>query len=325
MPSSPNQKLKLLYLMKILLERSDEDGALTMQQIIAALSEYHINAERKSIYSDIELLRQFGIDIETHKSKTVSYYVGEREFELPELKLLVDAVQSSHFITTKKSRKLIKKLSALTSISQAKQLNRQVVIAERPKTINENVYYSIDAIHVAINEKCKICFKYFDYDVDKQRIYRKEGKLYSQTPVALCWNDDKYYLICYSEKYRDFTHFRVDRMENVKICDEPADAFDESQFNVGDYTKKFFGMYGGDIVKATLWFDSSLVSTVLDKFGAEVPLCKDGDAFKIHVEVSNSPVFLSWIFQFGEKAAILGPESLKSSMQELILKGLKNC
>lgn len=323
MPSSPNQKMKLLYLMKILLERTDENHMLTIVNLISALAEYDIKAERKSLYSDMDLLRKFGLNIEMQKSKTVGYYIDSRSFELPELKLLVDAVQSSRFITARKSKELIKKLSSLTSIHQAKELNRQVVVAERVKPLNESIYYSIDAIHEAINAQCKISFKYFDYNTDKKRVYRKEGALYCHTPVAMCWNDDKYYLICYSVKYDDFTNYRVDRMSNVEVCEETADKIDKERFNVAEYTKRAFGMYNGELVSAKMRFDNSLVNTVQDKFGSYLPLRSCGDGFEVKVEVSNSPVFLSWVFQFGDKAEILEPNSLRLSMSNLIAESAK--
>lgn len=320
MPSAPNQRLKLLYLMKILLERTDEAHPLTMAEIISALAEYDVPAERKSLYNDMELLRQFGLDVQTQKSKSVGYYIGGREFELPELKLLVDAVQSSRFITAKKSRQLIQKLSALTSVQQAKRLNRQVVTAQLPKPLNESIYYSIDAIHDAITGRRKICFQYFDYDTSKKRVYRRGGAAYSQTPVALCWSEDKYYLICFSAKYDGFTHYRVDRMSHVAMSDDPGDAFDRTQFHVAEYTKGLFGMFSGTQVTATLRFDQSLVNAVFDQFGADISLRPSGTRFEVTVEVSNSPVFLSWMFQFGHRAEILAPTELRRSMAALLLE-----
>ena len=323
MPSSPNQRMKLLHLMKILLERTDDNHTLAIPDLISALAEYDIKAERKSLYTDMELLRRYGLNIEVKKSKSVGYYIGARQFELPELKLLVDAVQSSRFITAKKSSELIKKLSDLASVHQAKELKRQVVMTERVKPLNENIYYSIDAIHEAINGQWKIHFKYFDYDAGKTRVYRKDGERYCQTPVALCWNDDKYYLICYSAKYDGFAHYRVDRMSDVEICDEDADPINEKQFNVAEHTKQVFGMYGGELVTTTLRFDVSLVNIVLDKFGVDLLLRKNDEQFEITVDVSNSPVFLSWIFQFGDKAEIVAPTSLRESMVTLLAENTK--
>lgn len=323
MPSSPNQRMKLLYLMKILLEQTDETHTLTIAEMIDALAEYDIKAERKAIYTDMELLRKYGLEIEMQKSRSVGYYIDARQFELPELKLLVDAVQSSRFITARKSNELIKKLSSLTSVYQAKELKRQVVMAEQPKPLNESIYYNIDAIHEAINGHQKIDFKYFDYDADKKRVYRKNGDNYCQTPVALCWNDDKYYLICYSSKYDGFTHYRVDRMSSVEVSAEAADKIDKKEFNVAEHTKQVFGMYSGELITAKLRFDNSLVNTVLDKFGADLPLRKNGDHFEISVDVSSSPVFLSWVFQFGNKAEIVAPDGLRGSMAALIAESAK--
>lgn len=323
MASSPNQKMKLLYLMKIFLERTDEGHSLTTAQLIDALAEYNITAERKSIYTDIALLRKFGLSIESRKTTTVGYYIDSRTFELPELKLLVDAVQSSRFITKRKSNELIKKLSSLSSVYHAKELKRQVVMAERPKPLNEEIYYNIDAIHAAINEHYKIAFKYFDYDTNKKRIYRKDGEVYCYTPMALCWSDDKYYLICFSSKYDAFTQYRVDRMSHVQVSAEAVEIIDKQRFNVAEYTKRMFGMYGGELVRAKLRFDNSLVNTVLDKFGTDLPIQPHSDYFEVIVDVSASPVFLSWMFQFGDKAEIVAPESLRASMSTLLAQNAK--
>ena len=325
MPGSTNQRMKLLYLMKILLEKTDEQNPMSVAEIITALNAYDIQAERKSIYSDIELLRQFGLDIVTQRSKKTGYFIAQRQFELPELKLLVDAVQSSRFITKKKSDELIKKLSSLTSNEQAKLLRRQVYVANRAKALNETIYYSIDQIHYAISEHKKIVFKYFDYDVNKNQVFRKQGKLYTVTPVALCWSDDKYYLITYSEKFESFTHYRVDRMSSVNALDEPGDKFDKSSFNIADYAKRVFGMFDGEVVRAKLSFHNSLVNVVLDHFGKDVRMISSGEGwFDISVDVSVSPVFLAWVFNFGDQALIKQPDSLIEKMKELIEKNRKH-
>lgn len=325
MPTSINQRSKLLYLMKIMLDKTDEQHPMTIAEIITALAAYDIRAERKSIYSDFELLRQFGLDITTQRSKTTGYFVAERQFELPELKLLVDAVQSSRFITKKKSEELIKKISSLTSGEQAKMLRRQVYVADRAKTINETVYYSIDQIHYAINEHKKITFKYFDYDVNKNQVFRKQGDLYKVTPVTLCWNDDNYYLITYNSYYNNFTHYRVDRMSSVNALDEGGDTFDKNTFHIAEYAKRVFGMFNGEVVRARLSFDHSLVNVVIDHFGKEVRMLNaDEGWFDILVDVSISPVFLAWIFTFGDSAVIKEPDSLIAAMKELIEKNRKH-
>ena len=319
MSVSTNQRAKLLYLMKILLDKTDEQNPLTISEIITALAAYDIQAERKSIYTDFEVLRHFGLNIETQRSKTTSYYIAHRQFELPELKLLVDAVQSSRFITEKKSEELIAKLSSLTSAAQAKQLQRQVHVAGRAKSMNDKVYYSIDQIHAAVNEGKKISFRYFDYSANKKPVYRKDGENYVTTPVTLCWSDDSYYMIAYSAKHDGLAHYRVDRMSDVSILHEGADAFDRKKFNITEHIKRVFGMYSGELIRAALSFDTSLVNVVLDHFGKDIKLTAKPDGrFEISVDVSVSPVFLAWMFQFGERAEIKEPENLIAAMRELI-------
>jgi predicted DNA-binding transcriptional regulator YafY len=315
--------MKPLYLARILLERTDENNIMTAQELVNALSAYNIPANRKSIYDDIDALREFGLDIALIPGRNGGYFVASRDFELPELKLLVDAVQSSGLITGKKSKTLIGKLSKLTSISQAGQLNRQVHVAGRAKTLNEAVYYNIDAIFTAINDRRKISFKYFDYNAKKQRVYRRDGENYIRTPIAICWDDDNYYLITYSSKYEyPLTNFRVDRMIGTKVLDEKADSFDFKKFSIAEYTKQTFGMYNGEKVRAHLAFNESLVNAVIDHFGSDIQLSslKDG-RFSVTVEVSASPVFLAWIFQFGKQAEILAPESLRQTMKDMIRSG----
>lgn len=190
-----HQKLKLLYLMKILLEQTDEEHSLTVPQMIAEPSKVGISVERKSIYDDLEYLQLFGIDICSNKTKTTNYYVASRDFALPELKLLVDSVQASKFITRKKSMELISKIEKLTSHENTKKLQRQVFVTNRVKTPNEKIYYNVDKIHEAIADNKQITFKYFDLDVNKKKVYRKEGNLYTESPVSLTWNDENYYLI----------------------------------------------------------------------------------------------------------------------------------
>jgi predicted DNA-binding transcriptional regulator YafY len=317
MPRSSNQKLKPLYLSRILLERTDEDHVLTAQELCDALAAYGIHAGRQSIYGDVDALRQFGLDIGLRPGKGGGYFVAGRDFELPELKLLVDAVQSSRLITEKKSRELIGKLSKLASREQSKLLNRQVY-AGRSKAVNETVYYSIDTIHAAINAGKKISFKYFDYTAQKMRAYRKNGRPYVRTPAALCWNDDNYYLITYIPRESDsFATYRVDRMASVGLLAEDADHFDRGEFSISEYMRRTFGMYSGETVTARLSFDGSLVSAVLDHFGNDTRLRETGGGrFAVSAEVSASPVFLGWMFQFGDKAEILEPGSLRAAMRE---------
>jgi len=312
MAKSSNQKLKILYLMKMLLEKTDEENTMTVNDMIAELERYGITAERKSIYDDIEALCHYGIDIATRKSKTTDYFVASRVFELPELKLLVDAVQCSKFVTYKKSNELIKKIESLASSRQAMSLHRQVYVANRVKAINENIYYNVDRLHVAIAENKQVSFKYFDYDIKKEKKYRKNGDLYFVSPYALSWDDENYYLITFSEKYNDFTHYRVDRMTNIEIVDQPRVILpDDEYFNIADYTKKVFNMFGGaeEIVKIS--FDNSLVNAVIDRFGKDITLEKvDENNFAVRINVAISSTFFAWIFQFGSKVKILSSEDV---------------
>jgi len=311
--------------MKILLEDTDEQNPLTIKELITELATYNIQAERKSIYSDLEILRLFGLDIETQRDKTTKYYVAQRQFELPELKLLVDAVQSSRFITEKKSSELIDKLSTLTSKPQAQNLNRQIYVSGKTKSFNEMSYYSVDAIHAAIIEKKKVEFKYFDYDIQKNRVYRKNGEIYQVTPLTLCWDSDKYYLVAYNAEHSELRHYCVDRMSDVKVSDDVDDAFDTRETCVSDHIGRVFGMYGGEPICARLGFDNSLVNVVLDYFGKDITLIpKDNDWFDIVVDVSVSPVFLAWIFQFGNRAEIQSPDSLIDAMKKLLDENAQN-
>jgi len=323
MPRSSNQKLKPLYLARILLERTDENNVMTAQDIVRALAAYDVPANRKSIYDDIEAIQQYGLDVELRRGKNGGYFVASRDFELPELKLLVDAVQSSRLITGRKSNALIRKLSKLTSEAQAKQLNRQVHIQGRAKALNESVYYAIDSIHEAINAGKKISFKYFNYNITKTRAYKRPDKAYIRTPVAMCWKDDNYYLVTYAPQFENpYATYRVDRMTDVEILDEKVDKSNKKEFDLSEYIKQNFGMFSGEMITARLAFDESLVSVVLDQFGSDTQLIPYGEnRFVIKASVSASSVFLGWMFQFGNQAEILEPESLREAMREMLNTG----
>lgn len=326
MAKSSNQKLKLLYLLKLLNERTDEENTMTINDMIAELDRYGITAERKSIYDDLEALRQYGLDIETRKSKTTDYFVTSRLFELPELKLLVDAVQCSKFVTHKKSNELIKKIESLTSHKQALSLHRQVYVSNRVKTINESIYYNVDRLHAAIAENKKVSFKYFDYDIKKEKVYRKNGDKYTVSPYALSWDDENYYLITFSTKYNDFTHYRVDRMTEINLIDEDRDPLpDREHFDIAEYTKKVFNMFSGEEVKVQLQFDNSLVNAVIDRFGKDIVIGEiDESSFYIWIKVAVSSTFFAWISQFGNKVKVLSPQTVvdqyKNCLKEILMQ-----
>lgn len=312
MAKSSNQKLKLLYLLKTLNEKTDEENTMTINDMIAELERYGITAERKSIYDDLEALRQYGLDIASRKSKTTSYFIASRLFELPELKLLVDAVQCSKFVTHKKSTELIKKIESLASHKQAQSLQRQVYVSNRVKTINESIYYNVDRLHVAIAGNKKVTFKYFDYDINKEKAYRKNGDKYTVSPYALSWDDENYYLITFSTKYNDFTHYRVDRMSEIDLINELRDPLpDRENFDIAEYTKKVFSMFSGEDMMVQLQFDNSLVNAVIDRFGKDIVIGKkDEDSFFIWIKVAVSSTFFAWISQFCNKVKVLSPQSV---------------
>ncbi len=315
---SSNQKLKLLYLIKILLEQTDEEHPLSVPQLIAELKRYDISAERKSIYDDLECLRLFGLDICSVKSKSYGYFVASRDFELPELKLLVDSVQASKFITKKKSLELISKIESLAGKYAATKLRRQVYVTNRVKTVNEQIYYNVDKIYEAISENRQITFRYFELDVDKQKVYRKDGGLYCESPLALSWDDENYYMIVYKKKYGNFAHYRVDKMDSIELCDEKRD-LPEQDFDLSEYTKSVFSMFGGKAVNVSVKFENSLAGVVFDRFGTDVPTMRVDDThFVCNLNVAVSPVFLGWLVGFGSKAEILSPDFVVDEMKELI-------
>jgi len=308
MPKVSRQKLKLLYLAKIFLERTDEEHTLTVSDMIAELSKFGISAERKSIYDDLEQLKIYGIDIVCRKSKTHDYFVASRNFELPELKLLVDSVQSAKFITQNKSMELIKKLSALSSVYQSKKLQRQVFVKNRVKAMNELIYYNVDTIHEAIIENKQICFRYFEWTIDKKEKYRKDGCCYIENPIALTWDDEYYYLITYTENYNNFTHYRVDKMTNTEILDQCRKT-PKSDFDSAKYSKQIFSMFSGDETEVCIEFSNSLIGVIFDRFGIDVFIKKiDNERFSIKVNVIVSPHFLSWVIGFGKDAKIISPD-----------------
>lgn len=311
--------------MKILKEKSNEENPLTVYDLIEELVHYGITAERKSIYSDIEILTSFGMDIICEKGRTNKYFVGTRDFELPELKLLVDAVQASKFITHKKSNELIKKIEKLTSLHEAKELHRHVIVNDRVKTMNESIYYNVDAIYHAIQHNRMVKFKYFDYTVDKRLKFRRNGEVYCVSPYALTWADENYYLIAYHDRYKDISHFRVDRMSEINVSDEHRPIIEEFEdFNVADYSKRVFSMFSGESEKVDIEFHNSLINVVIDRFGKDVSIhSKTDESFRVTVEVATTDAFFGWLLMFGEKAQIISPANLVSSMEAYLRNVLK--
>ena len=321
MPKSEKQKLKLLYLLDLLKDRSDENHPISTQEIISHLEKFGIRAERKSIYDDVFCLQEYGIDIEQRKGRCGGYYLASRDFELPELKLLVDAVQSSRFLTQKKSLELIGKLERLAGRHDAGSLQRNVVVSGRVKNMDECIYYNVDAIHDAIQSNAQITFRYFDWGTDRQRHFRESD--YTASPYALIWNDENYYLVAHSQRH-GLTHYRVDKMVNIRQLETPRYMDDEiRKLDVSQYGKNVFSMFGGNRTSVKMRFHNSLAGVVIDRFGQDSMLIPDGaDHFTFTTQVSVSPTFLSWMSQFGSKAKIVYPESVveqhKQMLEELL-------
>lgn len=316
MPRSQNQKYKLYYLLEYFHKYTDEEHSVTVAQLIDYLSDLGISAERKSIYRDIEALNSLGYEIIPMHNKRFSYYLAQRDFEIAELRTLVDAVASSRFITKKKSAELIKKLESLTNVYAAKRLNAQVYVTNRIKSSNESIYYNVDAIHNAIADNSKITFKYYDWDMNKRRVLRHGGKVYDVSPWALVWNNENYYLVAYNSEVGKLRHYRVDRMLHISQTDEKREG--KSVFAEQDtakYMRKFFGMYDGELTEVTLNCSEEITNTVIDTFGTDVefePL--DNGTFNVTVEVAISPVFLSWVFMLGDNVRIVSPERVRGEL-----------
>ena len=321
MARSAYQKLKPLYIMNYLLQNSDEDHLVSMSQLIEHLAAHGIPSERKSVYDDIEALRVFGLDIvQGGSGKNAGYYIANRSFELPELKLLVDSVQSSKFITHKKTATLIKKIETLASIHEAQLLNRQVYVKNRIKTMNESIYYNIDAIQSGISQNKKIQFKYFEYTVQKTRHYRKNGALYVVSPFAMTWDDENYYLVAFDSQAGIIKHYRVDKMTEISSTEEDRDGLDAYQaLDMAVYARKVFGMFSGEEESVQLRFENHLVGAVLDRLGQDVFIIADGDDhFTVRADVVVSPQFFAWVTGFGAAAQIIGPDDVVEKMRQHI-------
>lgn len=327
MAKSSNQKLKLLYIIKILQEKTNENCGITTGDLILELEKYGIKAERKSIYTDIEALLNFGYDIVHSKTKeNGGYRLVSREFELAELKLLVDAVQASKFITLKKSRELIGKIGSLTNEMDAKQLKRQVYVSDRIKTENESIYYNVDYIHRAIQENLQISFRYFEWNIDKKMQFKREGERYVVSPHQLIWNDEYYYMVAYDEKADMMKHYRVDKMNNISLTKEPrlgTELF--KTFQPARYSSKTFSMFGGRDELVTLEFENHFAGVVIDRFGKDVEIRqRDKEHFSIRVNIAVSGQFFGWMTGLGKGARILLPEGVKKEYEGYLKEILKD-
>ena len=313
MPKGTKQKLKLYYLSRIMLEKTDDEHMITMPEIQRALEAYGVTADRKSLYADLQELEVLGIEVIGEKvGRNFYYHVGSKQFEIAELKLLVDAIQSSKFITEKKSNELIKKLTGMASEYEAAQLKRQVVVQGRVKTMNESIYYFVDDVHRAIAENRQISFEYMKWNVDKKMERRREEP-YVVSPWALTWDDENYYLIAYDEEADCIKHFRVDKLKSIQVLKDRRVGRDKfNEFNLAKYSKMSFGMFGGEETKVKIAFHNDLVGVFLDRFGRDITIRPSGkkEWSEINVDVALSDQFLGWIFALGPNVKIVGPKEV---------------
>ncbi|MCR5205688.1 MAG: WYL domain-containing protein [Lachnospiraceae bacterium] len=329
MPKGKQQKLKLYYLSRIMTEKTDDEHGLSMKEIQMRLKEYGCTADRKSLYDDLEALRVLGIDIIGEQiGGGYFYHVGSKQFDIAELKLLVDAVQSSKFITEKKSSELIRKLTSMASDYEAAQLKRQVVVQGRVKTMNESVYYIVDDIHRAISQNQQIMFEYMQWNLKKELEKRRKDP-YRVSPWALIWDDENYYLVAYSEPDDCIKHFRVDKMKNITVLPEKRKGKEKfKDEELAAYSTRNFGMYHGEEKDVRIAFKNEMVGVIIDRFGKNItihPSKQEGWSETV-VKVAVSRQFFGWIFALGTDVTIAGPknvvEMFKSEAEER-LKSLK--
>lgn len=326
MAKGSNQKLKLYYLLKFLQEKTDEEHAVTMPEILAYLQEHDISAERKSIYADFHDLEKLGYEVVGEKAgASYEYRLLTREFELTELKLLVDLIQTSKFLTLKKSQELISKLESQCSEYDAKKLQRQVYVQDRVKADNESIYYSVDAIQSAIAQNHMISFQYFQWNTGKKRELRRGGEPYEVSPWMLSFNDENYYLIARDEKSRTIRHYRVDKMLNITMLDREREGKEDfEQENIATYSNKKFGMFGGEEEKVKILFPNHLAGVFIDRFGKDIMIVPKGkDYSTVSVSVTVSQQFFGWIFGLGKEVCILSPPHVVAQMKQALTDALE--
>ncbi len=320
-----SSKLKTLYIFKFLNDYTDENNTLSTTELIDMLSQVGIKTERKSIYSDVKILNQIGFDIVSTRSPKKGFFMAHRQFQLSEVRLLIDAVSSAGFITPKKTEELAEKLESLVSKNQAQELASQVYIDSNTKCSNEEIYYVIDTLHDAIIHCNKVSFIYNKRDIDVENKKSYTEKRFKVSPYALLWKEDHYYLVCNNEKYDNVMNLRLDRMKHLKELDEPCRDMSEvteyrDTFDVSDYSSKMFNMFSGKTEKVTILCDLDMREQIMDRFGAKVPLtAADSKHFKTTVDAAVSDGLASWIMKFGNKIKVLEPQSLAVQIKEKAL------
>lgn len=319
-----NKRNRILYIEKLLTECTDEKHPITITDILSHLGELGISANRRTVMSDIVQLQEVGLDIVCNKSRQNQYFIGDRHFELPELKMLIDAVQASKFISTNKSRILIEKLFAMASVHQSGELNRQLYVDEQVKTKNESLFYTTDILYSAINAEKQVEFKYYEYNQQKEKLYKHNGQIYEFSPYSLIWNNDRYYVIGFSNNHNKIIKFRVDRIAHPKMIEIPA-VPKPGDFNISDYSKIVFQMYEDELHDVILECENKLMKNIIDRFGDDVitkPVSEK--RFMVTVTVSTSNTFFGWVFSFGGEMKIISPKKVRDRFTGLFNKHIQD-
>lgn len=325
MANKTGQKLKLLYVMNILLNETDENHSLNANEIIDRLNEMGVDAERKSIYSDISTLLEYGLNIEKSEEYKGGYYIADKSFELAELKLLVDAISSSRFISEKKAKDLVDRIAGLGNVYDARELSRQVVVPNRNQGRGEKTFYAIDTIYRCIDENHKMSFKYFKWNAKKEKEFKYDGERITVSPACLMWFDENYYLVAYSDKREDIRYYRVDKMESVEEIDELREGIaDIDRKRIAQIARNSFGMYQGETRTVNIVCDSSIVGVFIDRFGYDIDITEKGNKARVRIELEVSPQFYGWISGLGDKAYIEGPKDIRDEYKDYIKALMKN-
>ena len=311
---------RVLLVLKYLWEHTDESHTVSIADLTDYLSEYGISANRKTIAKNIDLLIEFGIDIIKVRKTQNQYFIGTRHFEAPEVKMLIDAVQSSRFITPRKSKALIKKLATFVAPNQTSVLKRHLYVDDRNKSINENIYIITDLIQTAITARKKVTFQCFDYDVSGGQALRHDGEYYIVTPYDLIWSNDMYYLACFHEKKGKVAKFRVDRVKNLEIVDTPARP-KPSEYDVAEFFTHEFSMFDGEDCNVILLCENALMNSIIDRFGEKVRAVPVDDYhFKVTVTVDLSGLFYGWVFASEGKMKIVSPQKAIDGFNSIMQK-----
>lgn len=320
-----SKRIRILKIWEILNQESDENNPLTTEYLIDKLEEQGISCHRKTLYEDIKILNANGYEVMINRAISNEYYVVDRTFDVPELQILMDAVQASRVITKKKTGELIQKIANLAGSRKGEVLKRNTVAFNTSKSTNEKVFYTIDAIARALEEKRKVSFYYFKYDSSHNKVYGRNHKLYVVNPLATVFSDDKYYLMCYDDKHGNIVHYRIDRMEGLNVTEEAINETNESRaFDVKRHKKQVFGMFVGEPRMVVFEADLDLTDAIFDKFGDDIDLTERNGKIVFQAEAQISHTFLVWVMGFGKKLKILAPKDVVKTIRQTLKESLKN-